>query len=102
MAANKTQPTEADVGAFLDSVPNPRRRADAKEVAAMMERLTGEKPKMWGPTIVGFGHCRYKYESGREGEMGRAGFSPRAKELVVYLMGGFPRHQALMDRLGKY
>lgn len=102
MAENKTKPTGASVEAFLDAVPDPQRREDAKKVCAMMERLSGEPPVLWGPSIVGFGHCRYKYESGREGEMGRTGFSPRARELVLYLVGGFPRHQALMDRLGKY
>ncbi|HWT11545.1 MAG TPA: DUF1801 domain-containing protein [Allosphingosinicella sp.] len=102
MAENKTKPTEVGVDAFLDSVPDPQRREDARRLCATMERLSGEPPVMWGPSIVGFGHCRYRYESGREGEMPRIGFSPRAKELVLYLVGGFPRHQALMDRLGKH
>jgi hypothetical protein len=102
MAENKTKQTEVDVGAFLEAVPDPKRRADGKELAATMERLSGEPPKMWGPSIVGFGRCHYKYESGREGDMPRIGFSPRARELVLYLMGGFPSHQALMDRLGRY
>jgi hypothetical protein len=102
MAETKTQQTRADLGAFLDAVPDPKRRADAREVCAIMERLSGEPPAMWGPSIVGFGRYHYKYDSGREGDMARIGFSPRAKELVLYLIGGFPRHQALMDRLGKY
>src|SRR5688500_17408559 len=101
MAENKTKQTEADVGAFLDAVPDPKRRADAKEVCAMMERLSGEPPKMWGPSIVGFGRYRYQYESGHKGEAARIGFSPRARELVLYLLGDFTR-QALMDQLGKY
>ena len=102
MAENKTKATEADVGAFLDAVPDPKRRADAKEVAATMARLSGAPAKMWGPSIVGFGRYHYRYDSGREGDWARVGFSPRAKELVLYLTGGFPRHQELMDRLGKY
>jgi hypothetical protein len=102
MAENKTKPTEADVGAFLDAVPDPKRRADGKELCATMERLSGEPPVLWGPSIIGFGTCHYRYESGREGDMARIGFSPRARELVLYLLGGFPRHQELMDRLGKY
>jgi hypothetical protein len=68
----------------------------------MMERVSGYPAKMWGPTIVGFGRYHYRYDSGHEGESARIGFSPRARELVLYLIGGFPRHQALMDRLGKY
>jgi len=102
MAENKTKKTGVDVGAFVEAVPDPKRRSDAKELVAMMERLSGEEPYMWGPTIIGFGNYHYRYESGREGDAGRIGFSPRAKELVVYLNGGFPRHQELMDRLGKH
>lgn len=101
-AENKTKPTDVSVDAFIDAVPDAQRREDARTIRAMMERLSGQPAVMWGPSIVGFGYCRYKYESGREGEMGRTGFSPRARELVVYLVGGFPRHQEIMDRLGKY
>jgi hypothetical protein len=102
MAENKTKPTSADVGGFLDAVPNEQRRADGKRICAMMERLSGEPPVLWGPSIVGFGHCRYRHDSGREGEMPRIGFSPRASELVLYLTDDYSRHQALMDRLGKH
>lgn len=102
MAELKTKPTGAAVDAFLEAVPDAQRREDAKKVRAMMERLSGEPAQMWGPSIVGFGTYHYKYDSGHEGDWARIGFSPRAKELVLYLLGGFPRHQALMDRLGKY
>jgi hypothetical protein len=102
MAELKTKSTGVSVDAFLDAVPDPQRREDARKVRTMMERISGEPAKMWGPSIVGFGRYHYRYDSGHEGEMGRIGFSPRAKELVLYLVGGFPRHQALMDRLGKY
>jgi Domain of unknown function (DU1801) len=102
MAENKTKPTGVAVDAFLDGIADPQRRADAQKVRALMERLSGEPAAMWGPSIVGFGSYHYKYESGREGDSPRVGFSPRARELVLYLVGGFPRHQALMDRLGKY
>jgi hypothetical protein len=102
MAENKTKPTSVSVGDFLDAVPDPQRRADGRILRALMERLSGEPANMWGPSIVGFGTCHYKYESGREGDMPRIGFSPRAKELVLYLIGGFARQQALMDRLGKH
>ena len=102
MAENKTKETAADVGAFLEAVPNEQRRTDAKQVCAMMERLSGEPPRMWGPTMVGFGRYHYKYESGREGEAMRIGFSPRSNALVLYVMDGFPRHAEILARLGKY
>lgn len=99
---NKTQPTGGDVDAFIEAVPNERRRADAKTVRAMMERLSGEPAEMWGPSIVGFGRYRYRYESGREGEICRIGFSPRSNALVLYIVDDFPRYQEIIDRLGKY
>jgi uncharacterized protein DUF1801 len=102
MAEIKTRPTGVAVDDFIDKVPNPQRREDAKKVRAMMERLTGEPAQMWGPSIIGFGQYHYKYDSGHEGDMARMGFSPRASELVFYIVGDFARHQALMDRLGKY
>ena len=102
MAEKNKDQAKPDPGAFLDSVADPQRRADAKEVCAMMERLSGHKPAMWGSSIVGFGSYHYKYDSGREGDMARISFSPRAKELVLYLVEGFPRHKELMDRLGKH
>ena len=98
----KTKETEVGVDDFLDAVPDEGRREDAKKVRAMMERISGYPARMWGPSIVGFGRYGYTYDSGHSGEMARIGFSPRARELVLYLIGGFPRHQALMDRLGKY
>ncbi len=101
MAENKTKPTDMDVGAFIEAVPDPRLRADAKEVCAMMARLSGYPPVMWGPTIIGFGSYRYKYESGHGGEMARIGFAPR-KELVFYLIGGVSLRRDLLERLGKH
>ena len=102
MAENKTKQTEVDVGAFIDAVPDPKRREDAREVRAMMERLSGHPAAMWGPTIIGFGRYAYRYESGHGGEMARIGFSPRAKELVFYLIGGVSMRQDLLERLGKH
>ena len=98
----KTRETEVDVDAFIDAVPDPQRREDAKRLRAMMERVSGYPARMWGPSIVGFGRYHYRYESGHEGEAARIGFSPRAKELVLYVVESFSRYQALMDRLGKY
>jgi len=100
MAENKTKPTSVSVDAFLDAVPDPLRRADGKALRALMERVSGEPGTMWGPSIVGFGHHHYVYESGREGDMPRIGFSPRASELVLY--GGFLRIPERLARLGKH
>ena len=101
MAGNKTKPTQQSVEAFLDTVTPEARREDAKALCAMMQRLSGEPPKMWGPTIVGFGQYHYRYESGREGDMCRVGFSPRKRAHVLYVSGGSPRHAELKARLGK-
>jgi hypothetical protein len=102
MVENKTAQTRQDVAAFLDAVPDPERREDARALAMLMARAVGEPPAMWGANIVGFGRYRYKYESGREGEAMIAGFSPRAKELVLYLMADAPERDALLARLGKH
>jgi hypothetical protein len=102
MAENKTTRTNVSVDEFLDAVPDAKRREDGKALCALMERLLGEPPRMWGPSIVGFGRYRYRYDSGREGEAAVAGFSPRAKELVVYLPADPPDKEALLARLGKY
>lgn len=102
MPENKTKPTNASVAAFIDAVEPAQRREDAKTVCAMMERLSGEQPVMWGPSIIGFGTCHYRYDSGHEGDMPRIGFSPRKASLVLYIVLGFPRYDALMAKLGKY
>src|SRR5262245_45858977 len=97
------QPTSADVGAFLDAVPNETRRADAKVLCRLLGEVTGEPPVLWGPSIVGFGTLHYRYESGREGILPLAGFSPRAANLVVNLMNGFEeRDHDLLAKLGAY
>jgi hypothetical protein len=98
----KTKPTGVSVDAFIAGVPNETRRRDAKRLLAMMKKLTGEKPKMWGPSIVGFGSYHYKYESGREGDMPIAGFSPRSSASVVYVVGGAPGSDPLFRKLGKH
>jgi hypothetical protein len=102
MAENKTQANAASVEAFLRAVADPKRRADADAVTAMMARLSGEPAAMWGPSIIGFGRYRYRYDSGREGEMCRLGFSPRKAELVLYLLDDTPEQVALLERLGKH
>lgn len=102
MAELKTKPTNESVEDFLNRIPEAERRADCFAIAKMMQEITGEKPKMWGPSIVGFGSYHYKYASGREGDWPLAAFSPRKKDLTVYLMMGFEKHTELMEKLGKY
>lgn len=102
MAEPKTKKTDASVAAFLDAVADPRRREDARAVLALMKRITGEEPKMWGPSIVGFGSYTYTYASGQTGDWPIAGFSPRKQALTLYLMPGFEKDADLMKRLGKH
>lgn len=102
MAEIKTKATGVSVDAFLDAVPDSRRREDGKKVRDLMERLSGEPAAMWGPTIVGFGSYHYKYDSGHEGTMCRIGFSPRKAELVLYVLSGTDEEGGLLARLGKH
>ena len=102
MAEPKTKPTKASVKEFLNQIPDKERREDCFAVAKIMEEITGDKPKMWGPSIVGFGTWHYKYASGREGDWPVTGFSPRKKDLTLYLMMGFNKHTELMQKLGKH
>ncbi|MDX1569723.1 MAG: DUF1801 domain-containing protein [Xanthomonadales bacterium] len=102
MTEAKTRPTDSDVQAFLESVADEHRRNDAKQVCELMGEVSGEAPRMWGSSIVGFGRYHYRYESGREGDWFLTGFSPRKQALTLYVMGGFPRHEELMKQLGKY
>ena len=101
-AENKTRPTTASVTAFIDAVENETRKRDAKTLLDMMKKITGEKPKMWGPSIIGFGKYHYKYDSGREGDMLNVGFSPRKANLALYVMGSIAEDDPLRDKLGKY
>ena len=103
MAENKTKPTQVSVTAFINALPDETKRSDAKTLVKLMQKATGEKPKMWGPSIVGFGSCHYVYESGREGDMPIAAFSPRKAATVVYGMAGsFEGADALFAKLGKH
>ena len=102
MAEVKTKPTKESVAKFLKSIEDENRRKDSQTVAKLMEEVTGYKPVMWGPSIVGFGSYHYKYASGQEADWPRAGFSPRKQNLTIYIMGGFDKHQELMEKLGKH
>lgn len=101
-AQNKTQKTDQDVREFLDTVEHDLRREDSFRVLGIMEKLTGMEAKMWGNSIIGFGDYHYKYESGREGDFFKVGFSPRKTSLTLYIMPGFERYPELMEKLGKY
>lgn len=102
MAELKTKPTDADVDAFLAAVPHERRRADALAVRAMMDRVTGLKPRLWGESLIGYGRYHYRTGSGHEGDWPITGFSPRKAALTVYIMNGFERYGDLLARLGKH
>ena len=102
MAENKTIKTNASAADFIAGVENKRRREDGFALLEMMREITGLEPEMWGPSIVGFGDCHYKYESGREGDMFLIGFSPRKRSLSLYIMGDFAERDNLLGRLGKH
>src|SRR5579864_5559485 len=99
MAENKTKPTKLSVAAFINALTDPTRRAEAKALVKLMQRAAGEKPKMWGPSIIGFGSYHYTHDSGREGDMPRIAFSPRKAATVLYNMTG---SEALRAKLGKH
>jgi Domain of unknown function (DU1801) len=101
MAENKTKPTKLSVAAFIDAIADQTKRADAKTLVKLMQRASGEKPKMWGPSIIGFGSYHYKYDTGREGDMPLIGFSPRKPATVLYGMRTSDS-DALIAKLGKH
>ena len=102
MAELKTKKTSASVSAFLDSVADDSVRKDCRTLIQLMKKATKSPPKMWGPSIVGFGDYHYKYETGREADWFRTGFSPRKNALTLYVMSGLPKHAELMSKLGKH
>ena len=102
MAKNKTTQTEKSVTAFIKAVPNETKRNDSFRIIELMQSLTGYEPRMWGPTIVGFGSYHYKYESGREGDMPLTGFSPRANAITFYFCTDFDKREELLQKLGKH
>jgi hypothetical protein len=102
MAENKTKPTKVSVASFIDQLTDQTKRADAKALVKLMREVTGEPPRMWGPSIIGFGTCHYKYDSGREGDMPVAGFSPRKPATVIYIVTGARGSEALFAKLGRH
>lgn len=101
MAEPKTRPTGAPVRAFLAGLDDAR-RLDCAVLVKTMRIATGERPVMWGSSIVGFGTYAYTYASGRAANWFLTGFSPRARDLTVYVMPGFARYRALLARLGRH
>jgi len=102
MAENKTKPTDASVEEYIASRASEAQRADCEELMTLLKRITGQEPRMWGPSIVGYGSYRYAYESGRTGEAPLAAFAIRGRDLVVYLEPDEESHRALLPRLGKH
>lgn len=102
MAETKTKPTDASIDEYLASRASPEQLTDCKAIMAMCERVTKQPPKMWGPSIVGYGSYTYKYESGHSGQSCLTGFAVRGRELVVYLVADGAEQAALLAKLGKH
>lgn len=101
-AKNKTVENNSSVTDFIESIEDQKKKADSIIINALITELTGESPKMWGSSIIGYGNYHYKYESGREGDFMKIGFSPRKQSLTLYIMPGFGRYEEIMQLLGKY
>src|SRR5207344_759890 len=102
MAENKTTPTDASVEDYIASRANAQQRTDCRELMALFEKVTRHSPRMWGPSIVGYGSYRYTYESGRTGEAPLAGFAIRGRELVIYLLVDGRKQRSLLSKLGRH
>lgn len=102
MGENKTKPTTKSAGAYIDALTDPTRRSDAKVLVQLMQRSSGERPTMWGASIIGCGSYHYRYESGREGDMPLIGFSPRKAANVLYGMMDSADAEVLLGKLGKH
>ena len=102
MPENKTKATNVSVSAYIEGLTDPTRRSEARELVEVMQRASGEKPELWGPSIVGFGSYHYKYDSGREGDMPLISFSPRKAAMVLYSMLAHAEAQAVLAKLGRH
>ncbi|WP_342070423.1 DUF1801 domain-containing protein [Yoonia algicola] len=102
MADNKTQITPQSVNDFIDSVDHPTRQADARTLDKLFHDITGWQPRMWGPSIIGYGQYHYTYDSGRQGDFLATGFSPRQANLSIYIMPGYADFDTILARLGKH
>jgi len=102
MPENKTKATKVSVSAYIEGLTDPTRRSEARELVEIMKRASGEKPRLWGPSIVGFGSYHYKYDSGREGDMPLISFSPRKAAVVLHSMLAHGEAKAVLAKLGKH
>lgn len=102
MAKNKTRETSDSVTAFIDAVEDEQKRKDSYQLIEMMKAVTAQEPKMWGPSIIGFGSYHYKYDSGHEGDAPLIGFSPRKAAISLYVFTGLEEHMPLLEGLGKF
>lgn len=102
MSDNKTTVTDVAVDEYLSQVEPERRRVDAQRLDQIFREVSGFAPRMWGPSIVGYGRYHYRYESGREGDFLATGFAPRKANLVIYIMPGYTDFSAILARLGKH
>lgn len=102
VSQNKTVPTDADVAAFLETVEPEAKRREAQHLNALFLEVTGFAPKMWGPSIIGYGRYHYSYASGREGDYLATGFSPRKAQHSIYIMPGYADFGPILARLGKH
>src|SRR5215469_5117473 len=102
MPENKTKATNVSVSAYIEGLTDATRRSEARELVEVMQRASGEKPKLWGPSIVGFGSYHYKYDSGREGDMPMISFSPRKAAMVLYSMLAHAEAKAVLAKLGRH
>ena len=102
MSENKTRPTDASVSAYIEALDHQARKADSKILLEAMTRWTGMQPRLWGPSIIGFGEYHYTYESGREGDHLLTGFAPRKSAMTVYIMPGFKPYGDHLARLGPH
>jgi hypothetical protein len=102
MAELKTKPTALSAINYLNTISDPNVRQDCFTIMDLMERVSGFKPTMWGPSIVGFGKYHYKYDSGHEGDICLVGFSPRKQNISLYVLAGFPGQAAMLMKLGKH
>lgn len=102
MAKNKTDFTDESVEAFIEKVENEQKRKESYRLVQLMENVSGEKAKMWGPSIIGFGNYHYKYDSGHEGNAPIIGFSPRKAAFSLYVFTGLKEHEYLLEQLGTF
>jgi len=102
MAEAKTKLTEQSVDSFLANVAEEQVRTDCYTIIKLMQKASGEPPKMWGPAIIGFGSHHFKYDSGREGDICTIGFSPRKDKITLYVLCGFPGQEQVLEKLGKH